>query len=94
MTISFDYDHTWTAIPDELNIFCLLLKKMGHTVIITTGRKEWSDDMLRCPVPAYIPVIYAGSKWKREAALEAGYAVDIWVDDMPETIGQSLLVNI
>lgn len=93
LTISIDYDNTFTSIPNELNIFVNILKLQGHTVIVTTCRNQWTDDMLWVPVPPDVPIIYAGGDFKQKAAEKAGYKVDIWIDDHPGTIQPQVFLN-
>ena len=53
---------------------------------MVTRRKFWSDDMARGGVPGSVTIVYAGDGLKEQAALGAGYRVDVWVDDEPGTI--------
>ena len=87
MTISIDYDLTFTLnIPFWLN-FCWYAIDCGNYVIITTGRQEADRKEIETTIKtSSIPIICAGDKYKRDAAKEAGYDVDVWIDDMPEFI--------
>jgi hypothetical protein len=79
LTIAIDWDHTITAAPGLFKDFIDLAKAQGHTVIVITGRQ--SSDSVVPPWP--IEIVYAGSEWKKTAAKNAGYIVDIWIDDQP-----------
>lgn len=92
MIISIDIDGTWTADPGLWECLAINARERGHKVIIATGRKGPSDDLKRMAIPSWIPIIYCGNEPKRQACLKAGYAVNVWVDDMPEMIGQSLIL--
>jgi len=85
MVISIDYDNTYTACPSLFNKIIDLFQKDGHTVICVTNRKNLSTmaDEVNNSIGKLVDVIFAGSEWKRDAALKAGYAVDIWIDDSP-----------
>ena len=88
MIISIDYDGTFTRDVSFWRNFCQWVKTCGHTIILTTGRGDSDADRqeIRNTIEIDIPVIFAGKRWKREIALEAGYNVDIWIDDMPEFV--------
>jgi hypothetical protein len=94
LTIGIDFDNTWTASPflfGELYKTAILI---GFKVIIATGRTEFTDDMKRSLLPDSIPIVYCGKELKDIACKKAGYKVDIWIDDMPETIRQPLIDNL
>jgi hypothetical protein len=93
LTIAIDFDNTWTAdCLLWLNIYTYLIEY--HNVIIATGRTEFSDDMDRFYLPTEISIVYCGKELKDIACKKAGYKVDIWIDDMPETIRQPLIDNL
>lgn len=87
MIIAIDYDNTYTADPESFNKVIAIFQEAGHDVICVTGR---DDGVLGVPVRnsigKLIPVIFAGSTGKREAARKRGYIVDVWVDDTPGMI--------
>ena len=95
MIVAIDYDNTYTAAPELWNQVIKLFQDANHIVICVTGRTE--DPILSEPVlysvGKLVPVIFAGSLWKREAALKRGYKVDIWIDDMPEMVSKQLLIG-
>ncbi len=86
MTIAIDYDKTWTADPDLWNTFTKLAKSRGHQVIIATSRV--APDADGNPEFKTLPVLFCGKEFKEVFCREAGYEVDIWIDDMPGTIQQ------
>lgn len=90
MLIAIDYDGTFTAAPALFWTFIEQCNSFGIQVICVTGRTPRQKI-----VNAYltIPIIYAGSEHKRKAAERAGYKVDIWIDDTPEMIGESKILN-
>lgn len=86
MVIALDFDKTWTESPRLWRQFYVLAVAEGHTVIMVTGRKAWSDDMARAGLPKDMRIIYAGDEWKERAARAAGFKVSVWIDDMPGVI--------
>lgn len=92
LTIAIDYDGTLARDP---RLFGMLIRTMiaqGHQPILVTGRAlgtphEAEVRAVMAQMPDAIPMVFAGPHWKRQAAKEAGFAVDIWIDDMPEYIG-------
>lgn len=95
MIISVDYDQTYSSDPEAFNLIIKLFQNWGHTVICTTGRGGLSpsDDEVRNSIGKLVPVVFAGKEWKRDAALAAGYSVDIWIDDMPEMVARQVLLG-
>ncbi len=73
--------------------FVELTVDRGHRVIMVTGRRKWSDDMQRSGIPSHVRIIYSGDQLKQRAAAAAGFAVDVWIDDMPGTIQPCVLLE-
>lgn len=97
MTIAFDIDGTWTLDPLLFVRAACLFSESGWTVIIVTGREQPLDKLQRLrlagPVCSFWPVIVSGTLLKSEAANNAGYTVDVWVDDMPGMIEQTRILK-
>ena len=105
MTIALDYDNTYTRDPDLWDRFITDCGRNGHLVICVTNR-PWAPNTTKTErVPCVImkdeegtlsfepiPIICAGDQFKLDAARAAGYSVAIWIDDMPGTISQSVLL--
>lgn len=88
MLIAIDYDKTWTTDPGFWSQFVASARQFGHSVVMVTGRRP------SMPVPIVgIPVVYTSNEMKRKAATAAGYSVDVWIDDTPETIGQCIVLD-
>ncbi len=90
MIIAIDYDNTYTADPISFGQIISLLKDAGHTIICITNRQESDSDLVLNSIGKISGIekcIFAGNKFKRDAAAEHGYKVNIWIDDMPEMIG-------
>lgn len=103
LNFGVDYDDTITA---DFNCFGKMFKTIqeaGHNVIIVTGRSKtgkWEAEVyqtLKTFSEEYnlndIQVVFAGSQWKREAAVNSGYQIHIWIDNSPEYIGKQYVLN-
>ncbi|MEY5060275.1 MAG: hypothetical protein RIS45_196 [Planctomycetota bacterium] len=93
LTISIDYDHTFTAAPEKWSRFIGDARRNGHTVVCVTGRREPPDFTRDPPLPYNVPIVCAGPEFKRHAAARAGYHVNIWIDDMPEMIAPTKILD-
>jgi hypothetical protein len=103
ITFGIDFDGTWNADSPAFGALVTMLMACGHKCVVVTGRKdegrmgdEVRAELARVPVwPHERPaIVFAGSKWKRAAALEAGHNVQIWIDDNPEYIGPKTLLQL
>jgi hypothetical protein len=92
MVIAIDYDRTWTADPAGWVQWYYSFTARGHQVIMATGRNGWSDDMDRSSLPASMPIVFCKGQLKRIACEQAGYNVDVWIDDMPGMIERSMVL--
>jgi HK97 family phage prohead protease len=93
LTISLDYDGTFTAAPALWRAFVADAISRGHRVACITRREDTEQNVeeLRLAFgelyPELAAVILCGpNRQKRCAADELGLAVDIWIDDSPEKI--------
>jgi hypothetical protein len=95
MIIAIDYDNTYAADPETFNKVIKTFQDAGHTVICVTGRSNdgLMDKPVRESIGKLIPVVFAGSEWKRSAAKRHGYDVNVWIDDNPEMIGKQVLIG-
>lgn len=87
LVIAIDYDDTYTADPGLWSRFIGMSRERGHSVVCVTARTMLPDFTSEPPLPGYVPIVLAGGTLKRAAARDAGYKVDIWIDDRPEMIG-------
>lgn len=88
MIIAIDFDNTFTADPDMWKELILIMLAKGHKVICLTNRSnmgEMGAEVIRA-IDNLIPIVFAGQAWKNDAALKAGYKVEVFIDDSPETI--------
>lgn len=93
MIFGLDYDGTFTADPDLWRRFIADAQRCGHSVVCVTGRKALPDYSREPRLPDSVPVVLAGDQWKRHAAAKAGFAVNVWIDDMPEMVAPTLKLD-
>lgn len=93
LTISLDFDGTYTAAPGLWRSFIRDAVDRGNRVVCITRREdtEANRDELRAAFgdisEALAAVVLCGAATqKRDAAAAAGLSVDIWIDDSPEKI--------
>mgnify|MGYP003342529608 FL=1 len=90
LTISLDFDKTWTADPQLWRDFVGLARKAGHRVVLITRRPDTETDRAtveKATASSGIDrLIFAGQTQKADAARKAGVSVDVWVDDYPAGI--------
>jgi len=93
MLIALDYDGTYTADPRMWRTFCTMAQSLGHSFVCVTGRAVPPDFTRDPPLPQGMPIVCAPEGYKRNAALRAGFKVDVWIDDIPEMIGPSKVLD-
>ena len=90
LTISLDFDKTWTADPQLWRDFVGLAHKAGHRVVMIARRPDTETDRATVEKAAASSgidrLIFAGQMQKADAARKAGVIVDVWVDDYPAGI--------
>jgi hypothetical protein len=83
MLFAIDYDHTYHADEPAWNEAIAVFRRHGHDFICVTGRNPETEALQR---EMDMPVLYSPGKYKRQTAEEAGYEVDVWIDDNPGII--------
>jgi hypothetical protein len=88
LTIAIDYDDTFTADKTGWDAVLPLLC-YRHQVICVSARRDTHEN--RVELTKHLPtcvrtIVLAYDQPKRDAAKKAGFNVDIWIDDRPETI--------
>lgn len=88
LTISIDYDDTFTAAPELFSLFIREAQKEGHRVICISARRDeiGHRQELMNALPHGVQVLLSYDTPKKQFARQNGIAVDIWIDDMPEAI--------
>lgn len=84
--ISIDYDDTWTEDPVMWRHIAELMRSRGHIVVMCTSRAASNPVD---GVPAWVEVYYTNGAPKAAFMAQAGLMVSIWVDDMPQNIGDA-----
>ena len=92
ITVAFDIDGVWDTHKCWLYVYTLLINS-GFRVIFVTGRKQPQEKLERLRIPSDAVIIISEGILKKEAALRAGYDVDIWIDDNPGTIEKSKILD-
>lgn len=93
MIIAIDFDGTFTKDPVMWTRFIHDAEQRGHKVIMVTGRSQWSEDMSRLGIHTLLPVFFTSGELKDNHMRQLGYAVDIWIDDMPGTVQECKILN-
>jgi hypothetical protein len=90
MLFGIDYDGTFSRDPPLFRALVSSVRARGHDVVLVTGRSDvapWGDEV-RKAVGGLMPIVFAADGWKRDAAAQAGFDVDVWIDDHPEYIAK------
>lgn len=93
LTISIDYDRTFSAAPSLWRSFIQDATGRGHAVVCISRREdtEANRDELRAAFGDGLSalVLCGQETQKRAAAAAAGLEVDVWIDDYPEGIPEA-----
>lgn len=95
LTISIDYDRTFTAAPGLWRSFIVDATGRGNSVVCISRREdtEANREEMRLAFGdlEVVRTLLCGSgTQKRVAAADAGLEVDVWIDDYPEGIPTAL----
>ena len=87
LTFAFDFDNTITRDPDLFDFIMKGLQIVGHKVYIVTGRLTTThpEDLDPWGWEGF-QVFFTEHKAKRKYMEDLGIKVDIWVDDLPESV--------
>jgi HK97 family phage prohead protease len=95
LTISLDFDGTFTAAPGLWRSFVADAQARGNRVVCITRREDTEEnraalrDAFGDIHDELAGVLLVGpDQQKRSAAAAAGLSVDIWIDDYPEGIAE------
>ena len=91
MTVSIDFDRTFAADPQLWGEFARQAVADGNTVVMISRRPESDREEVISSLGDYAEsfsqvLLVGGDTLKADAADAAGIAVDVWVDDSPQTI--------
>ena len=90
MIIGIDYHGTFSLDPDYFRAIVPIGKARGHAYVLVTGIADgdhYAAEVKR-EVGNLMPIVFAAGRWKREAALAAGFKIDVWMDNDPEYIAE------
>lgn len=93
MIVAIDYDDTFTADPTAWRNVIAALRANGHVVICVTARQGDQEDRseIASAFSDETPIVFAGNAKKRLAAEQAGYKVNVWIDDTPSRIDSAFI---
>lgn len=88
MLVAIDFDDTYTADPELWDQFIDNCMARGHKVVMVTCRRDTADNREECNIPALARFnhYFTGLSPKRWYMEHRGIKVDVWIDDMPETV--------
>lgn len=88
MKIGLDYDDTITLDPPFWRDFIALAKAYGHEVVCVSLRFNTLENSREVneTLGHKIPVVLCDHEYKEEKAEKKGLKIDVWIDDLPETI--------
>lgn len=92
LTISVDYDGTFTADPIGMSAVIRSLRQRGHRVIIVTAREKTEDnfDEIESALKSYgagaTAIYMTSSQAKRSYMENLGIIVNVWIDDNPQAV--------
>lgn len=92
MTIAFDIDGTWDCDPCLFYDVAIKFRISGWDVVVVTGREQPQVKLQGLGIIDF-PVVVSGPKFKEQAAIDAGYNVDIWIDNEPGTIQPTKILD-
>lgn len=95
MIIAVDYDNTYTTDPELFNKVIKLFQDAGHKVLCVSFRYDKESLEVLTSIGRVIGktnCIFTGRQLKRPVVEALGYQVDIWIDDMPEIIGETRII--
>ena len=94
MTISIDYDKTFSSDPEMWGKFAKSSAASGNQVVMISRRPDTEQDRneitaaLGDYASSFSTVLLVGDQFKDAAAKAAGINVDVWVDDSPQFVKQ------
>ena len=87
LNIALDYDGTYTAAPNLFGMLAAYAASLGHRVYIVTMRTEGEGEEVRKAIGHQVHKVVCTSRQGKQAYCDkAGIRIDIWIDDMPQTI--------
>lgn len=88
MIIALDFDGTYTLAPELWDKFIELCSFRGHQVVMVTCRRDTDENRDECKIEL-LPTFshyFTGLSPKRWFMEQRGINVDVWIDDLPESV--------
>lgn len=87
MNIGMDFDDTYTRDPKAWNDFIRSFRSRGHKVYIVTWRFESESNDLYLNLGNFVDGIYPTGRLAKEKFMYSkGIRIDVWIDDNPSAI--------
>ena len=91
MNIAIDFDGTLTADPVTMSAVVRRMIDGGHSVFLVTQRRATDENIsliegVLADLDLNIPIFMTGLKAKKPFVKNIGVAIDIWIDDNPNSI--------
>jgi len=88
MTIAIDFDDTFTKDPALWRGFVIMCRNRGHNPIMVTMRYPTQHGGMEDAIELFeaVNVYFTGHHLKKPFMERLNIHVDVWIDDMPETI--------
>lgn len=83
MIIGVDLDGTYAADLPTWRRAVQVFIDAGHKCVLITNRGPEDLQIVESLVQGQMPILFCSGRPKRAVAHEAGYAVDVWMDDNP-----------
>lgn len=93
MRIALDYDGTYTTDPGLWGRFAIDALRSGHSLVIVSSRRcecteeDRCEDHIELAEATGCRVVLTSGVAKRFHCESIGLKIDVWVDDLPESIG-------
>jgi hypothetical protein len=96
IAIALDFDCSFTADIEFWRLFVRLCVQRGHTVWVVTARHSTFEnralvpDVIGAPTMQLLAgLIFTDHRPKRATAAARGVKIDVWIDDLPEFVGNA-----
>jgi ribonucleotide monophosphatase NagD (HAD superfamily) len=83
MILGVDLDGTFAADVATFKAVVELFHAAGHKCVLITNRGPEDRAVVERIVAGCMPCLFSNGRPKREIAREAGYEVNVWIDDNP-----------
>ncbi len=97
VNFAIDFDNTFTRDPELFKMFIRICEQRGHKCYIVTMRAGRGDakaqvEAALAEAGVDVPIVYCHHTFKRKIISQQGLNIDIWIDDLPEGIGDQRMM--